>query len=101
MATVAKSVNMASPSADKINGWEDKVEGVPAELCAIGFGQRCNDDGSCMRQGRSGDDGACVRFGLERARERQRRKWRSFWRRGALEALLDLTGGPMASVQTP
>jgi hypothetical protein len=64
MATVAKSVNMASPSADKINGWEDKVEGVPAELCAIGFGQRCNDDGSCMRQGRSGDDGACVRFGL-------------------------------------
>jgi hypothetical protein len=38
MAAVAKSVNVASPSADKINGWEDKVEEVPAELCVVGFG---------------------------------------------------------------
>jgi hypothetical protein len=37
----------------------------------------------------------------ESKRERQRQKWRRLWRRGALEALLDLTGGPTVGVRMP
>jgi hypothetical protein len=44
MAAAVKSVNVASPSVDKLNGWEDEVEGVAIELCVVGFGQR-HDDG--------------------------------------------------------
>jgi hypothetical protein len=37
MAVVADSVNAASHAVKKLNGWDDKVEGIAAELCAVGF----------------------------------------------------------------
>jgi hypothetical protein len=37
MAAVADSMNVASPTVKKLNGWVDKVEGVAAELCAVRF----------------------------------------------------------------
>jgi hypothetical protein len=37
MAAAADSMNVASPTVKKLNGWVDKVEGVAAELCAVGF----------------------------------------------------------------
>jgi hypothetical protein len=43
---MADLMNAASPTVEKLNGWDDKVEGIAAELCAVGFGQRRNDSGS-------------------------------------------------------
>jgi hypothetical protein len=38
--------NAASPVLGWFHGGDDKVEGVAAELCAVGIGQRCDDGGS-------------------------------------------------------
>jgi hypothetical protein len=42
-----------------------------------------------------------LRFALEGERERERRKCRRMWRRGALEALPDLIGGDATGVRMP
>jgi hypothetical protein len=39
MAATAKLVNVASPSADKINGWEDEVEGWQRSFVRLDLGR--------------------------------------------------------------
>jgi hypothetical protein len=46
MAATADSVNAASLAVEKLNEGDDEVEGIAAELCVVGFGQRHNNSSS-------------------------------------------------------